>query len=245
MRGIYFSLACGFLLAAVSANEGVDLRKLERRIAKEPTYTAQPLYGLLAFGPTARTHVWMVLDKSTADALAYDVLYADLNGNGDLTEAAERFVGELDGEDRRFQLPNFKDPASGAIHTAFRVRVPTLSPTVMVSMKWRDGIKFGGGYPEDPDAGYLKFAAKPAAAPVLWINGDGPFRFQRWYSGKLTIGGADDFKVFVGQAGVGPSSFCAFQQHLLPDSEGVQATLICQDAQGKELRTVHRLNDRC
>jgi len=246
MRCIYVSLACTSLVAAVaSADEPVDLHKLKRHITKEPTYTAKPLYGLLVFGSSAKTRMWMVLDKSKEDAIRYDVLYADLNGNGDITERGERFVGEADGKDRRFELPNFKDPDGGAQHTSFNVRVSMFEPTVMVSMKWRDGTKIGGGYPVDPDLGYWKFGKKPEEAPVLWVNGDGPFRFQRWYSDKLTIGGADDFKVFVGQTGVGSNSFGAFQQHFLPDSEGVQATLICQDTQGKELRTVHRLNDRC
>jgi hypothetical protein len=246
MRNLSLALACASLVAAAaSAGDGVDLSKLPRRIAKEPAYAAKPLYGMLAFGPEAQTRVWMVLDKSKADAIRYDVLYADLNGNSDLSEPSERFTGEAEGPDRRFRLPDFKDPATGASHTEFSVRVPVLDPTVMVSLKWRGGFKIGGGYPQDPEAGYLKFAAKLADAPILWLNGDGPFRFQRWYSAKLTIGGADDLRVFVGQPGVGPSSFCAFQQHFLPESEGVQATLICEDAQGKEMRTVHRLNDRC
>jgi hypothetical protein len=253
MRTLGIVLAAGILVAAVGlAADTTDLQKIERRIAKEPAYTGRPLYGLLVFGPEMRTRFWLVLDKTKPDADRYDVLYADLNGNGDLSEAAERFVGEAEGNDVRFHLPDFKDPESarsaprGVTHTAFSLRVSAgPSPTVMVSMKWRGLNKLGGGYPEDPDNGYMKFALKTADAPILWANGDGPFRFQRWYSGKLTIGAADDFKVFMGQQGIGGNSFCAFQQHLLPDAEGVQATLIFRDAQGKELRTVNRLNDRC
>ena len=133
----------------------------------------------------------------------------------------------------RFRLAEFKDPASGATHTDFSVRLSGTcgSPNVMVGMKWRDRYNMGGGYPEDPEGGYLKFADKPATAPIVWVDGDDPFRFQRWYSDKLSMGGADDLKVFVGQPGRGRSSFFAHQDHYLPESEGVQATLISRDLQ--------------
>ena len=103
----------------------------------------------------------------------------------------------------------------------------------------------GGGYPEEPEEGYLEFGEKSATAPVLWAYGDGPFRFQRWYSGKLTIGSADDFKVFVGQQDAGPKAFWAFQEHFLPDSEGARATLIYRDAADNEQRVICLLKERC
>jgi hypothetical protein len=248
LHPFWLSLAGGLLAAlSAAAAEPAALQQIERKAPREPRYVArQPLYGLLAFGPAAQTRVWLVLDKSKPDADHYDVLYADLNGNGDLTESAERFVGQTEGGDVRFKLPDFKDPATGARHTQFSVRVSgTAEPTVMVSLHWRDHFKMGGGYPEDPEKGYLKLANRPAAAPVLWANGDGPFRFQRWYGDRLTIGGADDLKVFVGQQGVGASSFWAFQEHFLPESEGVQATLIYRDTAGKERQVVSPLKERC
>jgi hypothetical protein len=227
--------------------EPVDLQKIDRRIVKEPGYTCkEPLYGMLVLGPAARTRVWMVLDKSKVVFDHYDILYVDLNANGDLTQSANRIVGQLEDNGIRFRLPDFKDPSTGVTHTDWSVRVSgSSSPSVMVSLKWRNGFKMGGGYPEESSAGYLKFAGQSAKAPLLWANGDGPFRFQRWYSEKLTIGASDDLKVFVGQQGVGAGSFWAFQEHFLPEAEGVQATLIYQDAQGKEQRLVSRMNDRC
>src|SRR6516164_6560345 len=59
-----------------------DLTKIDRTIAKEPAYKSKPKYGLLVFGPEAKSRVWLVLDG--------DVLYVDKNGNGDLTEKDER-----------------------------------------------------------------------------------------------------------------------------------------------------------
>src|ERR1700716_872057 len=63
---------------------GADLTKIDRTIAKEPAYKGKPKYCLLVFGPEAKTRVWLGLDG--------DVLYADRNGNGDLTEEGERLV---------------------------------------------------------------------------------------------------------------------------------------------------------
>jgi hypothetical protein len=188
----------------------------------------------------------MVLDRSNPEAEHYDVLYVDLNANGDLTESDERLVGQVQGDEVRFRLPDLTDPVTKAVHPRFNTRVSgTSAPTVMVSLTWRGRFKMGGGYPQDPDDGYMRFGDTPASAPVIWANGESPFRFQRWYSGKLAIGGDDDLKVFVGQPGAGANAFWAFQEHFLPESEGVKATLIYRDAQGKERRAVCLLKERC
>lgn len=232
-------------LSHATAADLPDLTKTDRTIRKEPAYTAkQPLYGLSVYGPKADTRVWMVLDKSKPDADGYDVLHIDLNADGDLTGAGERIAAKEEGV---FQLKELKDPATGVKHPDFHVHLSKdKAPTVMLGMKWRGEFNFGGGYPEEPDGGgYMRFAAKPADAPVIWVNGDAPFRFQRWYGGKLRVGDADDFKVFLGQPGVGRSSFCAFKQHFLPEGEWVKATLIYRDGMGKEKRQVCELKERC
>jgi len=115
----------------------------------------------------------------------------------------------------------------------------------MLSVRWKGDFKLGGGYPTDPTDGYMKFATTREQAPVIWVNGEAPLRFQNWYSAKLTIGGADDLKVFLGQPGRGPSSFCAIQQHILPLGEIVKATLVYRDGMGKERRATCELNERC
>src|SRR5207249_8779641 len=124
-----------------------------------------------------------------------------------------------------------------------RVQLRDDKPTVMVGLNWRGKLRMGGGYPPDPGE-YMQLAPKPQTAPVVWFQGDGPFRFQRWYGKQLTIGGADDFKVFLGQLGWGASSFCAFQEHVLPAAEAVQATLIYHDKDCKERREACPLKER-
>ena len=172
------------------------------------------------------------------------MLHVDLDADGDLTGKGERLTRGTDG---RFHVGDYADPATGETHTPFSVRVTTEAEpkTVMLSLRWRDRFMLGGGYPEDPEAGYMRFASRPADAPVVWVHGDGPFQFQRWYSGKLTVGEADDFKVFLGQPGRGPSTFCAAQEHILPKDEYVRATLVYRDGRGREQRLVCELKERC
>jgi hypothetical protein len=235
---VFLALSLGSMPAA----EMPDLARVDRAIRKEPAYVAKnPLYGLAVFGSKAEKRIWLVLDKSRPDAAGYDVLHIDRNADGDLTGPGER----IEAEDGVFHLGEFTDPATGAKHSEFTVKVSGKDPTVMLSLRWRGKLKFGGGYPEDPDAGYMRFAARPKDAPVVWLHGDGPYRFQRWYGGKLLIGGSEDFKVFLGQPGKGPSTFAAAKEHFLPEGEVVLATLVYRDAMGKEKRLACELKERC
>ena len=125
MRSAWASLACILLTPVLGrACDNPVLQNVDRRIQKEPEYIAKrPLYGLLVFGPAAQKRIWMVLDHSKPEAELYDLLYVDLNANGDLTESTERLVGKVEGNDIRFRLPDLKDPATGAVHTRFTARV--------------------------------------------------------------------------------------------------------------------------
>ncbi len=81
-----FGLALvGLLLSAPAL--AIDLSSIPREIGKLPELTSpQPQYCLLVFGPEAKMRVWLVRDG--------DVLYADRNANGDLTEPGERLEPE-------------------------------------------------------------------------------------------------------------------------------------------------------
>jgi hypothetical protein len=68
---------------AARPETALDLTKIDRTIRKEPAYRGEPRYGLLVWGPKARTRIWLVIDGKT--------LYVDRNGNGDLTEKGEQF----------------------------------------------------------------------------------------------------------------------------------------------------------
>jgi hypothetical protein len=237
--------------AVAYAGEGVDLAKLERqKLEALPKFTAErPLYALAVFGAEARTQVWLVLDKTKPDTKSYDVLWADINADGRFDATREQFEAKSNRETgtQLFSLGDFTDPATKDRHTELEVSIDLKRPICMIKLQWKGKTehKLGGGYAPQGDSGYMIFAESASDAPLVWFNGDGPFRFQRWYSEKMQIGGEDDLKVFLGQQGVGKHTFCAFQRHVLPESEPVLATLVYTDTKGAEQRQLYELKERC
>ena len=237
--------------AAFADAGGVDLAKLQRqKLNSLPTFTAEkPLYALAVLGAEAKTQVWLILDKTKAEAKKYDVLWADLNGDGRFDAKGERFETKSSREEgnQAFSLGDFLDPATKDRHANFEVSIDLDRPICMVKLDWKGKaeLKMGGGYAPQGDSGYMRFAESQSAAPLVWFNGDGPFRFQRWYSEKMKIGSEDDLKLFLGQEGVGTHTFCTFQRHVLPEGEPVLATLVYVDNNGKEQRRPYELKERC
>src|SRR5262249_52835659 len=87
MRKLAMTLPRSLLLLTVVVTSAAqataaDLTKIDRTIAKEPTYKGHSKYCLLVFGPEAKTKVWIVLDG--------EVLYVDHNATGDFTEPYKR-----------------------------------------------------------------------------------------------------------------------------------------------------------
>src|SRR5262245_13416856 len=97
-----------------------DLSGIERKIAKEPEYkSGAPKYCLVVLGEKMTKRVWIVIDE--------DVLYADLNGDGDLTEVAEKIAkmeyGEYTPPDGSidFQIKEIRD--GEIVHRDFYVSI--------------------------------------------------------------------------------------------------------------------------
>jgi hypothetical protein len=223
-----------------------DLAKIDRRIGKEPKYTAKdPLYALYVFGPEARTRVWAVLDKSKPDSPHYDVLHFDRNADGDLTGTDERIEGKAEGNRVTFEIGRFADPVAKQEHTDLEVsRVEGKDARTMFRMKWCGKEVVRGGYAPDPGP-YTQFARSAADAPVLWPGADGPFSFQSWTLAPFPIGEAADLRVFLGHRGHGRNTFCAVSDTFLPKDVPVIATLIYRDKEGKERRAQAELRERC
>ena len=83
------------------------------RAVKEPKYASEkPAHRFLAFGPKGQFVVALVADESKGTGSGFDTLYADLNGNHDLTEPAERFplkaAYKVKGRGRRKDLVKFR-----------------------------------------------------------------------------------------------------------------------------------------
>jgi hypothetical protein len=128
-------------LGCASRLTAADLSKIDRTIAKEPAYaTKAPRYCLLVFGPDARGRVWLVQDG--------DALYADHNGNGDLTEAGEKVPAAKDTGSKEngytFEVGDLA--VGGKIHKNLSVWLPPLklyadNPSLAGVAAVRDAIK--------------------------------------------------------------------------------------------------------
>jgi hypothetical protein len=148
------------VLSWTTANAG-DLTKVDRSIAKEPTYRAKPKYCLLVFGPEAKTRVWLALDD--------DVLYVDRNGNGDLTEDGERIAGQRDGGELVFN-------AGTIVGVDGKRRYPLSRITIRQDKDKRPGMHsaFVGAADKLPQrlAGIVPFADRPQDAIVVPFDQD-------------------------------------------------------------------------
>src|SRR5215471_14688408 len=152
-----------FLLCSAPAPAAAaELSKIDRTIAKEPTYQSKPKYCLLVFGLDAKTKVWLVLDG--------DVLYVDCNGNGDLTGAEKKVRREK----ARGQVPgNF---ACGDVVQAdgkTTCRGLTVSGSPEEGEMWV-AINLDGKHEQTASVdanGYLQFADSPILAPTVHFDG--------------------------------------------------------------------------
>jgi hypothetical protein len=147
-------------LAAILLPAGMaaDLSKVDRNIRKEPKYAGKPQYGLIVFGSELSDRLWLVRDG--------DVLYADRNGNGDLTEPQKRIVADKDGSDLAFHVGSVR--IGKLEHRDVRVGAFKLS-------RFDDAIK---SYPaskaalkKDKDA-YAMMVRAEVAAPGFRGEGD-------------------------------------------------------------------------
>ena len=168
------AIACLALWALLAS--GGDTDKAGRRIAKEPAYrTKTPKYCLLVFGSEARTRVWLVVDG--------DTLYADLNGNGDLTEEGERFAASPAGY---FNVVSVTENDGKTKH---KLWVSPAGPPRYIL-----GMEINGKF-EQFDR--VTFADRPQDAPVCHFNG--PLRvFLRPPAGPLYAGEESLIQIGIG-----------------------------------------------
>lgn len=107
-RILHISMLVGLLGAAPAA--AIDYDTIDRSIGKEPVYSGKPEYVLLLLGAEARRRVWIVIDG--------EAIYIDRNGDGDLTEAEERFATSDD-----CKQIDISDPAGDKKYVIDRLRV--------------------------------------------------------------------------------------------------------------------------
>jgi hypothetical protein len=181
---------------------GSDLAKIDRNIKKEPAYKGKPRYCLLVFGPEAKTRVWVVADvvQDPDVGASIDRLYIDGNGNGDLTESADRAKfnspysrwesGDIGGPDGKFR---------------YKVSLRTYGKAdsgVQLSIGEEDKKSYIAG---DPDGDPLIFAERPSEAPIVQIGGPLEIDLSYYVQGKVSRSLV--LRVRVGTVGLGRGAF--------------------------------------
>jgi hypothetical protein len=231
-----------FVVGALSTR-AADLSALPREIAREPKYQGQARYALAVFGPEADFRVWLVKDG--------DVLYADKNGNGDLTEPGEKITPtELQYEGLVFKVGDIV--AKGHTYADVRLRCPKL----------KDYKELYGGLPDyqaiiaaDPEApGYYITAESPPTTPLSDEKGravstvtqtagmadadgvlqfaarpddapilhfGGPWEVRPYVAQKFVLGREDEFTAVIGTPGLGPGTLAVILYH----TQGDDATI--------------------
>jgi hypothetical protein len=226
----------------------IDFARIDRSIGKTPQLTQHARYGLFLFGSNGEHRVWAILDRSSPEARAFDVLYLDRDADGDLTEPGDTFAPAKEkpkGEPKdgvTFVVGDLVDPGTSARHTG--VTLTWTDASVRYRMQWRGGkVTFGGFGPARET--YAQFAAEPAKAPVYVPGWDRPFQFEHWLSGELKRDEVTDFKVFVGNAGDRRGAFSAVDDEFLPQGAVPVATLLWTDRNGKPRESSFPLPERC
>lgn len=263
-----------FVVCLATPVLAADPPKFDRTIGKEPKYTGQPAYCLLAFGAEAKSRVWLVRDGGT--------LHVDRNGNGDLTEANEAVAapkpqpGDTEGA---FAFDVGELAVGGKTHKGLKVRFspmksladnPNLMAMPQVAAAVRkhpagtvasfdvdvecETLKGGGlggrvSYMVSlfDQTGVLQFADKPVDAPVVHL--DGPLQLD-FYAAKPTWRGgrSQDAILCVGTPGVGPGTFAmAKYEGLVPPGKHPKAevTFTPKDKTQKPVKELFELKERC
>jgi hypothetical protein len=205
-------------------------------LTAEPAYrSGKPKYCLLVFGPDAATRVWLVADGP--------LLYADRNGNGDLTDKGEvKRALTWGGEGGTlFEFGNL---------TQFGGEKVQLSVAVGERPEARDGVSISvGGEPFQSvvDGGRpFRFADRPQHAPVVHFNGPLrtlPLEGQKLFRGK----GPQDLTVRLGTPVRGADAFAAVFTGAVPaDVCPVAEVAFPNRTQGgPPVRVTAALTERC
>jgi hypothetical protein len=206
---------------------GVDLTKIDRRIAREPAYQSKsPRYCLLVFGPEARTRVWLVLDG--------EVLYIDRNGNGDLTEEGKQVKVKLRDANAE-KGPAFNRAVTDLGPITDREGIPQAT-RLELDFHWNPVLKqeetsflmkvdgqsrqFTTGQDLASTQDPFQFGSTPQRAPIIHFNGPLTLQLTNRVLGRTR----GILHVTVGTPGQGPGTFAhlyheAVQEGLAPQVE--------------------------
>lgn len=246
-------------LCAIASDETappeVDLSRVERRIAKEPDYVVEPLYGLFILDEAGAFRCWAVFDKTTPGAKHYDVLHFDRDGDGDLTEPGERIVGKWNeagaaaGLGMALVVGDVAVPGTSIVHTGLRISTSPKSDWkgFWFQMKWAGKTEMSGGYvPVGQD--HTEYSPSIEDAPILWPCPRRPLTFALWEEDpvRLQIGGSNHLNVIAGVPGAGSGALAVVDENFIDLArDALIVTVIGRDASGNELTTESRIRGHC
>jgi len=251
------------LLTASGAAGAADLSAIQRKIAKEPEYAGKPKYCLLVFGPDAKTRIWLALDG--------DKLYVDRNGNGDLTDDGPPLAAKVDGDFRRFNVPQIRDGPRFHKHLSveiFPMRLLARSNSdarefvskhpnslafrlgVNLDLPGRTGAAADGRveqltYPNDVN-GFIQFSETAGNAPIIHFGG--PWSILLSEKGDLLIGREADFYAAAGTPGLGAGTTAFIEYEKLIPTELrpiVEISYPPKLTGGPPVRESFELKERC
>ena len=254
------TLLASFVLALPLAAQApgyveVDYAKVERKLGKEPRYVGAPLYAMFVLDLAGKHRVWVVADKTTANARYHDVLHADLDGDGDLTEAGERFTGTLDagkaaaGAAMMIQLGDVRVPGTDLVHTKFVVSTsPKEGRTgFWFRIAWAGKHEMSGGYGLT-GLDTTTWGTSPANAPIFRPCPFGPLSFATWGDERIELkaGTHVHLNVLVGNAGSGPNTLAAVDDTFLDlVRDELRVTVAGKNSKGEEAARVTRIKSHC
>ena len=166
----------------------ISFTEVPREIGKLPRFSSKkPLYGLFLFGPNGEGRVWCVLDQTDAASEVYDVLYLDLDADGDLSEAGERFAATEGGDETRqsFVIGKYREPVRKDVEHS-KLVIAWTPASFRYSMLWRGKRRTTGCYGSKRDL-YEQLAPSPKQAPIFVPGYDRPLEFEHWMSDPIEI----------------------------------------------------------
>ncbi|MEM1453391.1 MAG: hypothetical protein AAF957_11740 [Planctomycetota bacterium] len=227
----------------------VDFSTIDRRIAREPDYVSTPRYAMFVFGPKAEARMWAVLDRSDAALPYYDVLYFDLDGDGDLTDPGERFHGayrehlEASGAAITIRVDSIRVPGTTLVHTDLRVHTARRKgdpSAISFRMRWRGREPLSGGRGL-ARAGWTTWSHDVATAPIFRPTPHGTLSFGLFVSDPegvtLRSGFTEDVDIMIGSPGSGVNALTVLHEDFLDlEKDALTVTLIGEDENGDEVR---------